>query len=154
MFDIIGFVGVPNEFVIAIKVEKGISYDLDLVILVYVGACRVEVVAGFDGFGNACFNLFKIFVKGILLSDLAEVIQGFDVTAAGGLLVGSRGLDGVTGNIDKDILRDINREINPEGKTNLSLKSLVASLTLYKVSAVISNIFSLRVSSSVSRQSW
>jgi hypothetical protein len=28
VFDLIGFVSVPNEFVIALKVEKGISYDL------------------------------------------------------------------------------------------------------------------------------
>jgi hypothetical protein len=74
VFDLIGFVGVPNEFVITIKVEKCISHDLDLVILVYVGACRVECLAGLDGFGNTCFNIFETFVKGILLKDLPEVI--------------------------------------------------------------------------------
>ena len=75
MFALIGFVGVPNEFVITIKVEQCIFHDLDLVILVYVGTCCVKVFAGSDGFGNACFNLFEIFVKCILLKDLPEVIM-------------------------------------------------------------------------------
>ena len=74
MFDLMCLVSVPNEFVTTIKVEKCISYDLGLVIFVYVGACCVECVAGLDGFGNACFNLFEIFVKGILLKDLPEII--------------------------------------------------------------------------------
>jgi len=74
VFDLICFVGVPNEFVITIKVKKGISYDLDLVVFVYVGACCVKGLAGLDGFGNACFNIFEVFVKGILLKDLPEVI--------------------------------------------------------------------------------
>ncbi len=74
MFDLIGFVGVPNEFVITIKVEKCISHDLDLVILVYVGACCIECFAGLDGFGNTCFNLLEVFVKCILLKDLPEII--------------------------------------------------------------------------------
>ena len=74
MLYLIGFVGVPDEFVITIKVEKGVSYDLDLVILVDVGACRVECLAGLDGFGNTCVNIFETFVKGILLKDLPEVI--------------------------------------------------------------------------------
>ena len=63
MFYLICFVGVPDEFVITIKVEKCISHDLDLVIFVYVGAYCVEVFAGFDGFGNVCFNLLEMFVK-------------------------------------------------------------------------------------------
>ena len=74
MLYLICFVGVPDEFVITIKVKKCISYDLDLVILVYVGACCVEVFAGCDGFGKVCFNRFEIFVKGILLKDLPEII--------------------------------------------------------------------------------
>jgi len=74
VFDLIGFVGVPDEFVITIKVKKGISYDLDLVVFVNVGACCVKGLAGLDGFGNACFNIFEVFVKGVLLKDLPEII--------------------------------------------------------------------------------
>ena len=74
MFDLIGFVGVPNEFVITIKVEKCISHDLDLVMFVYVGACCVKVFAGLDGFGNACLNILEVFVKCILSEDLPEII--------------------------------------------------------------------------------
>ena len=74
MLYLIGFVSVSDEFVTTIKVEKCIPHDLDLVILVYVGACRVECLAGLDGFGNTCFNIFETLVKGILLKDLPEVI--------------------------------------------------------------------------------
>ena len=93
MFYLVGFVSVSYELVIAVQVKECITDYLDLIVFIYVGACRVECLAGLDGFGDACFNILEGFVKCILLKDLTEIIQGFDVAASGGLLVGSRGLD-------------------------------------------------------------
>jgi hypothetical protein len=125
VFDLIGLVGVIHELVVTVQVEEGVADYFDLIVFVNVGAYGVKVFVGPNRSLDTLLHFFKVRVKGILLSDLAEVIQGLDVAAAGGLLVGSRGLDGVTGNIDKDILRDIYREINPEGNFRAKENELV-----------------------------
>jgi hypothetical protein len=74
LLNLVGFVSVSNEFVLTIKVEKCIPHDLELVMFVNVGACRVKCFAGLNGSGHECFSILEVFVNCILLKDLPEII--------------------------------------------------------------------------------